>query len=94
MPGKFDSKGSGAITDQVDQVLTVWRNKEKQKTIEQFTFDKKLPTPEIENKPDAILACDKNRHGEWEGGIGLWYHAASLQYTADNRVIPIEFMNL
>ena len=63
MPGKFDSKGSGAITDQVDQVLTVWRNKEKQKTIEQFTFDKKLLTPEIENKPDSILACDKNRHG-------------------------------
>ncbi len=94
MPGKFDSKGSGAITDQVDQVLTVWRNKEKQKSLAQITFDKKPPTPEIENQPDAILACDKNRHGDWEGGIGLWYHEASLQYTSDNQRKTIDLLSL
>ncbi len=29
-PGKMDVKGSGAITDQVDNVIVVWRNKAKE----------------------------------------------------------------
>jgi len=47
---------------------------------------------ETEGKSDALLICDKNRHGEWEGSIPLWYHAPSLQYTTDSRRIPIDFM--
>ena len=30
-PSKYDYKGSGSITDQVDNVISVWRNKAKEK---------------------------------------------------------------
>ena len=64
IPGKFDAKGTGAITDQVDQVLTVWRNKAKEAERASGEVD--------EGKPDFMLICDKNRHGGWEGRVALW----------------------
>ena len=75
MPGKMSVKGSGSITDQVDNVITVWRNKRK----EQKKADGKLE--DGDNTPDAFLICDKQRNGEWEGRIGLWYDVDSMRYT-------------
>jgi twinkle protein len=74
-PTKYDYKGSGAITDQVDNVISVWRNKIKEKARE----DGKTVS---DGEPDALLICDKQRHGEWEGKIGLWFHRDSMQYVA------------
>lgn len=74
IPGKMDSKGSGAIVDQVDQCFTVWRNKKKEQA--------KAAGKEVdEGMPDAILVCDKNRHGEWEGKVGLFYHKGATSYS-------------
>ncbi|MDH2239088.1 hypothetical protein N5K27_22525 [Pigmentiphaga sp. GD03639] len=81
VPGKFDAKGSGSITDQVDNVFTVWRNKRKEENPERFP-----------DAPDSMLICHKQRHGEWEGKVSLWYHADSLQYTGTEARKPIEFM--
>jgi len=72
-PTKYDYKGSGAITDQVDNVISVWRNKVKEKA-------KEAGKMVAEQEPDALLICDKQRHGEWEGNIGLWFHQDSMQY--------------
>lgn len=74
-PGKMDAKGSGSITDQVDQVLTVWRNKRKEAK-RQAKPDEYDP-----EEIDCLLICDKNRHGEWEGKIGLFFHAAPQSYS-------------
>ena len=74
-PGKFDAKGSGAITDQVDNVLTVWRNKRKERAREENTM-----TPDQVNEPDCFLICDKQRNGEWEGKFGFWFHPAAMQF--------------
>lgn len=90
VPGKFDGKGSGAISDQVDQVLTVWRNKKKERMLEKIVGAKQPIDEETRNAPDALLICDKNRHGEWEGRVALWYHPQSLQYTGDNRCMPLD----
>lgn len=73
-PSKYDYKGTGAITDQVDNVISVWRNKVKEKQRE----DGKMVS---DQEPDALLICDKQRHGEWEGKIGLWFHRDSMQYV-------------
>lgn len=91
VPGKFDGKGSGAITDQVDQMLTVWRNKRKERIVEKMLRGGGQVDEETKRMPDAMIVCDKNRHGEWEGPVSLWYHHQSLQYTPDNRCIPINF---
>ena len=73
-PSKYDYKGTGAITDQVDNVISVWRNKAKEKKRDEG----KLVD---EKEPDALLICDKQRNGESEGCIGLWFDRASLQYV-------------
>lgn len=93
-PGKFDAKGSGAISDQVDQVLTVWRNKKKEKQIGICRGTGKAIDPEVANAPDALMICDKNRHGEWEGRVALWYHGPSLQYTETSNCEPIDLMGM
>ncbi len=81
-PNKYDYKGTGAITDQVDNVISVWRNKPKEKKREE---GKQIDA----NEPDALLICDKQRNGDWEGSIGLWYDRASQQYIAHEGEEPL-----
>lgn len=72
--GKFDLKGSGAITDQADNVFVVWRNKRKQ-------FDEQQGKEVDADIPDSLLVCEKQRNGEWEGKVALWFHKPSMQYV-------------
>lgn len=81
-PSKYDYKGSGAITDQVDNVISVWRNKAKEK-------DREQNKPIKETDPDALLICDKQRNGEWEGSIGLWFDKPSMQYVGNAGDEPL-----
>lgn len=75
MPDKSDVKGSGAIVDQVDNLVLVWRNKPKE---EQLTAGKTVSPDE----PDTLLLVKKQRNGTgWEGPIRLWFDRESLQYT-------------
>jgi twinkle protein len=69
MIGKFDIKGASEITDQVDNVFIVWRNKPKENNPADYAAD-----------PDVVLRCCKQRHFEWEGAIKLWFDKKSLQY--------------
>lgn len=92
VPGKFSAKGSGAIVDQVDQMLTVWRNKKKERIAEVELRNGGELSDETLKLPDTMLICDKNRHGEWEGRINLWRHADSLQFTSDQRRQPIDMI--
>lgn len=66
--GKYEVKGSTAITDMADNVITVLRNRKKE-------MEAKKPEPsfEIMDKPDTWLICDKQRHFQWEGAIRLWF---------------------
>lgn len=69
-PRKMDALGASAITNLVDNVFVVWRNKAK---YEAQQIDHQLP--------DALLICDKQRHGTgWEGVLNLSYHQRSMQY--------------
>ena len=83
-PGKFDAKGSGAITDQVDNMLIHWRNKAKEN-------DAQEEHPRMGAEPDALLICTKQRNGEWEGRIQLWFDAATQQFVANQGDKPVTF---
>lgn len=78
IPGKFDVKGTGAITDQVDNVFVIWRNKVKE--VERANAQRIGGDFDEAAEPDALLVCDKQRNGEWEGRIRLWYDAPSMTY--------------
>lgn len=88
MPNKFDLTGSGTITDLADQVLIVYRNRMKEKVL-----DDDPANEDALAMPDAYLGCEKNRHGNWEGKVKLWFNKDCLQYTADKRRMPIDLMN-
>ncbi len=63
-PGKHDVRGSTAITDMVDNVITVWRDKRE----------------DAGQDHTCELAVCKQRHGGWEGIIKLWYDETSMRY--------------
>lgn len=84
-PGKFDAKGSGSITDQVDNVLIVWRNKGKE-------AKERAGKPQDEHDPDALLLCEKQRNGEWEGAVSLWFHKGAQQYCPTPSCQPLDLM--
>jgi twinkle protein len=36
-----------------------------------------------------MVICDKQRNGEWEGRIGLWYLPAAMQFVEDGISGPM-----
>jgi len=79
-PGKQDAKGSGSIVDQTDNFFVVFKIPEDMKKQE-------------ETQPDLMLYCDKQRNGEWNGSVALWFEPNSLQYLERHgapvmRIVP------
>lgn len=70
IPGKHDMKGTGSITDQIDNLIIVWRNKKKEQEVQAGNMAN-------QHDADAILAIEKQRNGEWEGKIALWFDIQS-----------------
>ena len=90
VPDKFDIKGTGAITDMVDNVFIVWRNKPKEKKIQEAVGDWAKQQASADG-PDAILSCCKQREGEWEGFIKLWFDHRTLQYLESIDEQPVRY---
>jgi twinkle protein len=84
LPNKNDVKGTGAIADQVDNVLLMWRNKQKERMLRD---GKEI----IGVAADAILMCEKQRNGENENSYQLWYHKDSQQFVEDENAVPMAF---
>lgn len=80
---KFDVKGAGEITDMADNVFTLWQNKQKEAAIESHEADAATLS-----EADALLICDKQRNGEWEGRIALWFDRASLIFIEHQNARP------
>ena len=73
LPTRMDIKGSGSITDLVDQVLILWRNKSTERKAQHG----EAPAP---GEPDTVLICDKSRNGEWEGRVKLGFDSVRLRF--------------
>ena len=92
IPNKYDTKGSGAIVDLVDNMFMVWRNKEKEddmKDIGDMSAKK--------DDPDQLLLCRKQRNYEGsengEPTIKLFFHKDAQQYLEAPREEPMAFYN-
>ena len=88
IPNKLDVKGAGEITDMIDNLCIVWKNKKKAAEIERGETVDKL-------SPDGVIVVDKQRHGEWEGKIALYFDHASYQFkgSPDGRLEYFEIPN-
>jgi twinkle protein len=85
-PNKNDIKGTGAIADQVDNVLLMWRNKKKEHDAQKKGFAD-------EKQPDAMLMCEKQRNGEAEDWFSLWYDKESQQFVEQSGAVAMHFDN-
>jgi twinkle protein len=77
-------RGSSSITDQVDNVLILWRNKKKEHELQCGD------TTNID-APDALLMCEKQRNGENESWYDMWYHKDSQQFLDRSGGMPMAF---
>jgi twinkle protein len=85
--GKFSFRGTSAIVDQVDNCVTIQRNKLKEKKREEG----QLSPIEDHEEADVILAVCKQRNGRWEGRRWLWFEPESGAYCIDgDRKTPWE----
>jgi twinkle protein len=91
-PDKHDTKGSGAITDQPDNLFLVWRNKEKELDVKA-----KGDRSTKQSEPDQYLICAKQRNYEGslddEPTVALWYDRDSMQYVSMEGDSPLFFPN-
>lgn len=78
--GKFGIKGSGGITDMVDTVFEVWRNKRKEKAISNTERDG--VEFDASKEPDTFLYVHKQRETGEEPTISLWYDSAVMQFMS------------
>ena len=88
VPTRYDIRGSGAISDQAHNVMAVWMNKAKYAKLEQDPGDM-----DAHCEPCAVVKCDKQRGGKWEGKIKLWNDSRSLRFCEDriSEVRPYAF---
>jgi twinkle protein len=79
---KMDIKGTGAIADLADAVTTVWRNKAKQND----------PEGKAE-ECDARWYWQKNRNGDFEGAVQLWFDVQCFQFLEFSDSRPRAFVH-
>jgi twinkle protein len=91
-PGKMDVRGGQAITDLVDNGCTLWRNKKKQKVLDKPEKDRTDAEIKELEKPDAFLTWWKQRNGEWEGRLGLWWRGSALQFVGTENARPTVYV--
>jgi twinkle protein len=91
LPDKNDLKGSGAIADQVDNIVLVFRNKSKEIAIRSNKAGDKG------KEPDQVLFVRKQRNyegsGDGEPQINLWFDMDSQQYRESPDSVPLFFPN-
>lgn len=85
VPEKWSVKGSSAITDLVDNVLLVWANKRKRRDMEEGKTERA-------DEPDAMIICDKQRNGPFNGRWRLWQVPGSLQFVESALLQPVDLM--
>lgn len=89
-PTKYDLRGSAAISDQAHNVITVWVNKVKQAKVQNDPNNQ-----EAKQLPDMFIGVEKQRNGDFEGHVKLWWHKPSLRFVDDYQSLiqPYDFLN-
>lgn len=83
-PETEDIKGAMEIGANAFNICTVWRNKALEDKIKQAKSDDERDI--LNEKPTVILNVAKQRNGDFDGKIGLWFDQSTYRYhTTNNR---------
>lgn len=77
-PTKYDLRGSAAISDQAHNIVMIWANKAKAQKVRDGNADE-----DDMGKPDALVLVEKQRNGEFEGRLAMWFEPASMRFCND-----------
>lgn len=69
-PGKQDVLGSGHITNLAHNVFSVWWNVPRHEKLQGDLSE--VDRKQIEQKPEILLTCCKQRNGGWKGKLYFW----------------------
>ena len=77
---KYSIRGAAAITDNADNVILLQRNLKKEKSLEEAGDDIERCISIDREDADSTFIIDKQRNGEWQGRIGLWYSKEFMRF--------------
>jgi twinkle protein len=81
-PETEDVKGASEIGANAFNILSVWRNKAQEDDIRKLEIAGQYEEAERHriDKPGVIVNVAKQRNGDFEGKVGLWFDNASYRY--------------
>lgn len=85
-PTKYDLRGSAAISDQCQNVITVWSNKAKHHALQKDPNDQMALS-----EPDMRVSVEKQRNGAWEGAVSAWFDPASMRFCDERTRIAAPY---
>lgn len=77
-PNTQDIKGAMEIGANAFNILSVWRNRKLEDQIQAAKTEEERD--EIAKKPGVILNVAKQRNGDFEGKVGLWFDQETYRY--------------
>lgn len=89
VPDAEDVKGTSEIASNAANVIGVWRNRKLEDEVRQTReavargdIIEEAKLPDLLAKPTVILNVAKQRNGDFEGKVGLWFSVESYQYRS------------
>ncbi len=76
IPDATNIMGSSHIRNLCDNIICVWRNRYKEKLIEEGNTS----DDELKIIPDAKVFVQKQRNAQWEGSFNFWFDQKGLKY--------------
>ena len=76
IPDATNIMGSSHIRNLTDNIICVWRNRAKEKLVEEG----KTPEEELKIIPDCKVFVQKQRNAQWEGSFNFWFSQKGLTY--------------
>jgi twinkle protein len=77
-PETEDIKGAMEIGANAFNILTVWRNRRHEEELGAAKTD--AERQDLDQKPGVILNVAKQRNGDFEGKVGLWFDQSTYRY--------------
>ena len=93
-PETEDIKGAMEIGANAFNIMTVWRNRKLEEQVSMAPTD--MEKSELMRQPGVILNVAKQRNGDFEGKVGLWFDQETYQYhdTSEGRMNRRQYVSM
>ncbi|WP_208436280.1 toprim domain-containing protein [Bartonella phoceensis] len=93
IPGTEDIKGASEIGANAFNIITIWRNRSLEDKI--FSASLKEEKADLAKRPGVIMNIAKQRSGDFEGKIGLWFDPQTYRYrcSSEHSLTPLHYLD-